>query len=110
MIYISNKAKKKLIEFINKDGLKTEKIFVRISIKNGGCAGLTYDMSFDSVKNENDYLFENNNMKILVNSNDLIYLDEITIEYADGLKGKGFYFINPNAQQTCKCGSSFSPK
>lgn len=110
MIYISNIASEKLAFYIKKDGLKLNKSYIRLSIKKGGCSGLSYNISFEKEKNHNDQIFEEKNIKIIINKNDLIYLDGIKIEYADTINGKGFYFKNPNAAKTCGCGSSFAPK
>lgn len=109
MINISDIAKKKLIKFIKQEKLKLNNTFIRLSVKNGGCAGLTYDISFDHEKNDEDKIFKHNEIKIIINKKDIVYLNNIKIEYQEGIKGKGFYFKNPNAKKTCGCGSSFSP-
>ena len=102
---VSEKAVHKI-----KDLLKDEKSnsFIRIYVESGGCSGLSYDLSFDSTKSEQDRLFEDNAVKILVDKKSLLYLLGTTLEYSGGLNGKGFVFNNPNAQRTCGCGESFS--
>ena len=82
--------------------------FVRVGVKSGGCSGLSYELDFDKLKNENDKLFEDNKVKIIVDKKSFLYLIGTTLEYSGGLNGKGFVFNNPNANRTCGCGESFS--
>lgn len=77
-------------------------------VKSGGCSGLSYELKFDQHLEQDDQLFEDNEVRILVDKKSLLYLVGTTLEYAGGLNGKGFVFNNPNAQRTCGCGESFS--
>ena len=70
--------------------------------------GLSYDLKFDNNLKEDDKLFEDNEIKIVVDKKSLLYLVGTTLEYSGGLNGKGFVFVNPNANRTCGCGESFS--
>ncbi len=79
-----------------------------MGVKSGGCSGLSYDLTFDNELHTEDRLFEDNEIKILVDKKSLLYLVGTTLEYSGGLNGKGFVFNNPNAQRTCGCGESFS--
>lgn len=108
MVYISNTAKEKIVELMNSEGLSPQESFLRIGVKSGGCSGLSYDLSFDNKQEMDDNIFEYDNVKILINKDDLLYLDGIQLEYSGGLNGRGFYFNNPNATKTCGCGESFS--
>ena len=82
--------------------------FVRVGVKSGGCSGLSYELQFDDDQKENDRLFEDNDVRIVVDKKSLLYLAGTTLEYSGGLNGKGFVFNNPNANRTCGCGESFS--
>ena len=82
--------------------------YIRVGVKSGGCSGLSYDLSFDRLPTDNDRLFEDNQVRILVDKKSLLYLLGTTLEYSGGLNGKGFIFNNPNAERTCGCGESFS--
>lgn len=82
--------------------------FVRVGVKSGGCSGLSYELDFDNSKGESDKLFEDNDVKIIIDKKSFLYLIGTTLEYSGGLNGKGFIFNNPNANRTCGCGESFS--
>lgn len=90
------------------DGFDHSTDFVRVGVKSGGCSGLSYQLKFDKMTQENDKIFEDNGIKIVVDKKSLLYLVGTTLEYSGGLNGKGFVFTNPNANRTCGCGESFS--
>ena len=106
MINISNPARDRLLHLLEKD--KKENSFVRVGVESGGCSGLSYNLDFDKEKNEDDELIDNNGIKLLINKKSFLYLVGTTLEFSDGLNGKGFVFNNPNASRTCGCGESFS--
>ena len=90
------------------DGFDPSNDFVRVGVKSGGCSGLSYDLKFDKSQSEGDKLFEDNGVKIVVDTKSFLYLIGTTLEYSGGLNGAGFVFNNPNANRTCWCGESFS--
>jgi iron-sulfur cluster assembly protein len=106
-IYISEKAKQKVIELLEAEG-KENDFFVRVSVVSGGCSGLTYKMDFDDETKVGDQVFEDKGMKLVTDRKSILYLFSTTLDYSDGLDGKGFHFMNPNASRTCACGESFS--
>ena len=108
MIKVSDTAKKKVVQLMTDDGFDATNDFVRVGVKSGGCSGLSYDLTFDNKKEENDKVFEENDVKIIVDKKSFLYLVGTTLEYSGGLNGKGFVFNNPNANRTCGCGESFS--
>lgn len=93
---------------MKEDGFDPKEDFVRVGVKSGGCSGLSYDLKFDKAQLDDDRLFEDNDVKIVVDKKSLLYLLGTTLEYSGGLNGKGFVFNNPNANRTCGCGESFS--
>ncbi len=107
MIQVTDKAKDKIIELRSKEGLNSQPA-VRVSVKGGGCSGLMYDLSFEDTMGEKDQIFEDKGVKILVDRKSILYLVGTTLDFSDGLNGKGFQFINPNATRTCGCGESFA--
>jgi iron-sulfur cluster assembly protein len=106
MINISNTAKNRLLFLLDKESSNNQ--FVRVGVESGGCSGLSYKLDFDNAKKDDDELIEDNGIKLLVNKKSYLYLVGTTLEFSDGLNGKGFVFNNPNANRTCGCGESFS--
>jgi iron-sulfur cluster assembly protein len=106
MVTVSESAAKKLTSLIEESEFKTP--YVRVAVKGGGCSGLSYDLSFDTQQNSDDTLAEDKGVKILIDKKSLLYLIGTELNYSDGLNGKGFEWINPNASRTCGCGESFS--
>ena len=108
MIKVSDSAKERVEQLMKEGGYNSQHDFVRVGVKSGGCSGLSYELSFDQKKEENDKVFEDNMIKIAVDKKSFLYLIGTTLEYSGGLNGKGFVFNNPNANRTCGCGESFS--
>ena len=108
MIKVSEDAKKRIALLMSDEGYNATTDFVRVGVKSGGCSGLSYELKFDKTQAENDKLFEDNEVKIVVDKKSVLYLAGTILEYSGGLNGKGFVFNNPNAQRTCGCGESFS--
>lgn len=107
MIIISEKAKDRILE-LRQEEKRNEEENIRVSVKGGGCSGLMYDLGFDNATSDSDHVFEDKGVKIIVDRKSLLYLAGTTLEFTDGLNGKGFQFVNPNASRTCGCGESFS--
>lgn len=107
MIKINDSARDKILSLLQAEG-KDHGSYVRVGVKGGGCSGLMYNLEFDSKKEDGDQLIEDNNVKIVVDKKSVLYLIGTQLDYSDGLNGKGFSFINPNASRTCGCGESFS--
>ena len=108
MIEVSEKAKLKASELMREDGYDAARDYIRVGVKSGGCSGLSYELTFDKEEKENDKVFENNDIKIIVDKKSFLYLVGTTLDYSGGLNGTGFVFKNPNANRTCGCGESFS--
>ena len=108
MIKVSDQAKEKAIQLMTEDGFKPFEDYIRVGVKSGGCSGLEYVLKFDNQKTDSDQVFEDNEIKIIVDKKSILYLAGTTLEFSGGLNGKGFVFNNPNANRTCGCGESFS--
>jgi len=106
MITVSDSAANKVKFLIEESGFKTP--YLRVAVKGGGCSGLSYNLSFDTEQNSNDTLTQDKDVKILVDNKSLLYLFGTELDFSDGLNGKGFQFVNPNASRTCGCGESFA--
>ena len=104
LITITEGANDHLSDIVKKHKAKG----IMLGVKSGGCSGLSYDLKFDKTKAEEDKVFEDNEVKIIVDKKSFLYLIGTTLEYSGGLNGTGFVFNNPNANRTCGCGESFS--
>lgn len=80
---------------------------LRVLVESGGCSGFQYGMSFDAAKAD-DQRCESEGVQIVLDATSAAYLAGTSIDFDDGLQGKGFEIRNPNAQSTCGCGKSFS--
>ncbi len=80
---------------------------LRVGVKGGGCSGFSYLLGFD-LATENDQIYDFQGMKILMEKAHGIYLVGMEIDWHEGLNNRGFVFNNPNATDTCGCGTSFS--
>ncbi|HAS36891.1 MAG TPA: iron-sulfur cluster assembly accessory protein [Flavobacteriales bacterium] len=107
MITVSESAKEEVLRLIKEDNLPANS-FIRVGVKGGGCSGLSYEMDFDFEAKEEDKVFEDKGVKIVVDKKSFLYLIGTELEYSGGLNGSGFVFHNPNASRTCGCGESFS--
>ena len=108
-IHISDKAKIKIQELLKEANVAGDpSYFLRVSVVGGGCSGLSYKMDFDNEQKPMDQVFENNGVKVVTDLKSFLYLVNTTLDFSDGLNGKGFYFSNPNASRTCGCGESFA--
>lgn len=107
MVTITDKAKEKVLSLMQEAGLDAS-YFLRVSVKGGGCSGLSYNLDFDNEEKTGDQFFEDNGIKITLDMKSFLYLAGTELDFTDGLNGKGFNFNNPNASRTCGCGESFS--
>jgi iron-sulfur cluster assembly protein len=105
MINVTDGAKTKIQELLEKEGGAD---FLRVAVKAGGCSGLSYDLSFSSDVTDSDQVFQEDGVTIVTDTRSLLYLMNMTLDFSDGINGKGFEFSNPNATRTCGCGESFS--
>ena len=105
MISLTESAANKIRSLQQENGVENE--YMRLSVEPGGCSGMEYAMSFASRDHE-DEVIESNGVQVIVDAVSLTYLEGTEVHFDDGLHGKGFEIRNPNAQNTCGCGRSFS--
>ena len=103
---MTTKAKTQLTRLMEEEKC-SEDHFLRVSVKGGGCSGLTYDLDFDNTILDWDEISEDQGMKLVIDKRSLLYLLGTELDFTEGLNGKGFQFTNPNASRTCGCGESF---
>ncbi len=106
MITLTKTAAKEVLH-IMKD-LETEKNFLRIGVKGGGCSGFSYTLDITETKNEMDEEWDHEGVTVICDSKSHLYLDGTTVDFKDEVMGRGFVFSNPNSTSSCGCGSSFS--
>lgn len=109
MVTLSNKAVNHLVELMMEEGITPDTHNLRVGVKGGGCSGLSYIMEFDDKVDSLDEIIETKaGLKVLIDKKSVLYLFGTELDYSDGLNGKGFHWINPNASRTCGCGESFA--
>eukprot|EP00751_Fragilariopsis_kerguelensis_P014608 CAMPEP_0170769550 /NCGR_PEP_ID=MMETSP0733-20121128/7034_1 /TAXON_ID=186038 /ORGANISM="Fragilariopsis kerguelensis, Strain L26-C5" /LENGTH=139 /DNA_ID=CAMNT_0011111147 /DNA_START=224 /DNA_END=643 /DNA_ORIENTATION=+ len=109
VINIKPKAMKRLRELLIKQ--KTDSLVLRMGVRNGGCSGLSYVMDFSTEEDisEDDVIdeYSEEKLKCVVDTKSMLYLYGLELDYSEELIGGGFKFFNPNAEESCGCGSSF---
>ena len=80
---------------------------LRLGVKGGGCSGMSYVLAFDEKPRQGDNVLEIEGLTVYVDAKSLFYLSGTTLDFSEGLNGKGFVFNNPQAAKTCGCGQSF---
>lgn len=107
-ISITERAADRILSAAEREGVDIENAYLRIGVVSGGCSGLTYDLGWDSVRRDEDEFAEISGLRVILDLNSYLYLEGTTLDFSDGLEGKGFHFNNPQASRTCACGESFS--
>lgn len=109
LIKLTDKAVEMVKEAIKSEtGLKATAA-LRVYVEGGGCSGYKYGLDFDENEaGDDDLIFAQDGVNIFIDQYSGAYLRGTVIDYVSGLNGAGFKFLNPNAQRTCGCGSSFS--
>jgi iron-sulfur cluster assembly protein len=107
-ITITEKALDKAYDLMREANISAPEYFLRVGVKGGGCSGLTYELDFDNEEKPGDMKFGNEKLHIVCDMKSFLYLCGTELDFSDGLNGKGFNFINPNASRTCGCGESFA--
>ncbi len=107
MVTVTDKAKDKIIA-LRQEEKRAIDHNIRVGVVGGGCSGLMYNLEFDTEIKTTDQVVEDRGIKIVVDKKSLLYLVGTVLDFSDGLNGKGFQFVNPNASRTCGCGESFA--
>lgn len=111
IVDLSSSAIKQVYSLLQREDKDPDSYGLRLAIKGGGCSGLSYDLKFDALQEKDiiqSFDIEENFIKVFIDPKSSIYLKGMTVDFDDGLMGKGFVFKNPNASNTCGCGESFS--
>ncbi len=106
MINLTEKAIAKIKDLMAQQHLETGGL--RVAVVGGGCSGLSYKLDFDTQARPHDKVQEADGVRVFIDPKSFLYLNGMTLDFSDGLNGRGFVFSNPNASSTCGCGSSFA--
>ena len=104
---ISDRAAARLRQVAEQERIDLASTYLRVAVVPGGCSGLTYDLGWDTVKQETDHYAESGGLRLLMDNKSFLYVEGTELDFSDGLEGKGFHFLNPQAARTCACGESF---
>jgi iron-sulfur cluster assembly protein len=81
---------------------------LRVAVQGGGCSGFRYDLTWEKEQRENDQVLEFSGLNVFVDAMSNLYVQDVRIDYVDGLQESGFKIQNAAATGTCGCGHSFS--
>jgi iron-sulfur cluster assembly protein len=106
-IMLTDAARQHILQLRNSQGAD---LCLRVGVRGGGCSGMSYTMDFEQAQNirPEDEVFDYEDFKVVCDPKSLLYLYGLVLDYSNALIGGGFQFTNPNADQTCGCGKSFS--
>ena len=104
-VTLTESAAERVKTFLEKRG---KGIGLRLGIKTSGCSGLSYMLEFVDTLNEDDQVFEQHGVKVIVDTKSLVYLDGTQLDFAKEGLNEGFKFTNPNVKDECGCGESFN--
>ena len=104
-ITLTESAADRVKTFLEKRG---KGIGLRLGIKTSGCSGLSYMLEFVDTLNEDDHVFEQHCVKVIVDTKSLVYLDGTQLDFVKEGLNEGFKFTNPNVKDECGCGESFN--
>ena len=102
---LTESAADRVKAFLEKRG---KGIGLRLGIKTSGCSGLSYMLEFVDTLNEDDQVFEQHGVKVIVDTKSLVYLDGTQLDFVKEGLNEGFKFTNPNVKDECGCGESFN--
>ena len=106
-IRITSRALDRIREIAREENIDAATHLLRVAVVPGGCSGLTYDLGWDTAVREEDRILEVEGLRVVVDRRSGLYMSETELDFTDGLDGKGFHFMNPQAARTCACGESF---
>ncbi|MEI5640567.1 MULTISPECIES: iron-sulfur cluster assembly protein IscA [unclassified Pseudoalteromonas] len=104
-VTLTDAAANRVLAFLNNRG---KGIGLRVGIKTTGCSGLAYVLEFVDELDEGDEVFEDKDVKIIVDAKSLVYIDGTELDYTKEGLNEGFKFSNPNQKDECGCGESFT--
>ena len=106
-IEVTTDAAEEALSLLSSEGLDTDVAGLRLFVQQGGCAGLSYGMRFDTEPEADDLVVEHHGLRVFVDPASRDYIGGSTLDYEHGLQAAGFEVENPNVVSECGCGESF---
>ncbi|MFB6308169.1 MAG: HesB/IscA family protein [Haloarculaceae archaeon] len=106
-IEVTEAAAAEALDLMDGEDMDTDEAGLRLFVKQGGCAGLSYGMRFEFEPEEDDAIFEHHGLRVFVDDASLNYIEGSVLDFEGGLQGEGFHVENPNVVSECGCGESF---
>jgi len=104
-ISLSESAADRVSRFLENRG---SGLGVRLGVKTSGCSGMAYVLEFVDDVNDDDVVFEDRGVKVIIDQKSMVYLDGTELDYGKEGLNEGFKFNNPNVKDECGCGESFT--
>jgi iron-sulfur cluster assembly protein len=104
-ITLTEAAAGRVREFLDSRG---KGVGLRLAVKTTGCSGMAYVLEFADALEQDDVVFEDRGVKVIINPKSLVYLDGTELDYTREGLNEGFKFNNPNVKDMCGCGESFN--
>ena len=106
MVQLTDNAAEKIKDLMIEEG--NPKLSLRMFVQGGGCSGFTYGFTFDEEQNDDDFVIEKNDVKMIIDTMSAQYLENATVDFKTEKFNQQFVISNPDAKHTCGCGSSFA--
>ncbi|WP_225334053.1 HesB/IscA family protein [Halomicrobium urmianum] len=106
-IDVTEAAAGEAVDLMDGEDMDLEEAGLRLFVKQGGCAGLSYGMRFEHEPDDEDRIFERHELRVFVDPASLNYVEGSVLDFEGGLQGEGFHVRNPNVESECGCGESF---
>ena len=106
-IQIHERAIRKLHDVAAAEAIDLSATYLRVAVVPGGCSGLTYDLGWDTAIGADDRMTDYDGLRVVMDRRTYLHIAGTELDFSDGLEGKGFHFLNPQATRTCACGESF---
>ncbi|MBD2809979.1 iron-sulfur cluster assembly protein IscA [Xenorhabdus sp. Vera] len=103
-ISLTESAAQRILSFLNNRG---KGVGLRLGVRTSGCSGMAYVLEFADVVNEEDQIFEDKGVKVIIDGKSILYLDGTELDFVQEGLNEGFKFNNPNVSSECGCGESF---
>ncbi|WP_276257650.1 HesB/IscA family protein [Haloglomus litoreum] len=106
-IQVTEEAAEQALDLLTGEGMDTDIAGLRLFVQQGGCAGLSYGMRFDTEPEDDDTVYEHHDLRVFVDPASMNYIEGSVLDFEGGLQGAGFTVENPNVVSECGCGESF---